>query len=208
MHRFGLMVVLALTAALSAQAQAEYPRVEVFGGYSYVNIDNIGFGFVSRESAHGWAASASVNFHKHFGATADFAEQFGHTPVSPACIQIFPLPPGCVVRRPGFSTNQVLFGPRVTARVDRLTGFGHVLFGLNRTRISSSTVAGFTLQADTETQFALGLGGGLDINAGRRLAIRVVQFDYIPARRDRFSDSSWLDHVRLQTGVVVKFGGR
>jgi len=200
---FPIGLILAFT--LSAQAQTEYPRVEIFGGYSYASIER--GGSVPRESAHGWAANASVNFHKYFGATADFAGQFGHTSVFPVCIDIFPPPPGCVERRAGLSTNQFLFGPRVTARTERVTGFGHVLFGASRMRVSSTTVAGLTLPAETETHFALGLGGGLDINAGRRFAIRVVQFDYIPVRRDRFSVRSWLDNVRVQAGVVIKLGG-
>jgi len=47
----------------------EYPRADVFGGYSYLNIDTNGL--TSRQSANGWEAGAAGNFNRWFGAEFD-----------------------------------------------------------------------------------------------------------------------------------------
>ena len=61
--------VLLWTISLAAQ---EYPRAEVFGGYSYLNIDTNN-SLSSRQSANGWEASVSGNFTRIFAVEGSVA---------------------------------------------------------------------------------------------------------------------------------------
>ena len=214
MRRVSLLIAAILILASGLQAQESYPRVEVFGGYSYGNID--GTGLIGREVAHGWAASISRNLHKNFGFTADFAGQYGTANdaliiVSPpgfGCIAVFPPPPGCSARVDiDFNTQQFLFGPRFTFRRERVTAFAHALFGVNRTHLTGFVANQNTFPSVSETDFAMGYGGGLDINAGKNIAIRLFQVDYVPVRTGLFG-IPWRHNLRVQAGVVFKFGGR
>lgn len=209
MLRFALLAGLVLVVALSAQAQTEYPRVELFGGHSYAAVDKRALAFSdARQSASGWETSVSVNFNKHFGITADFAGQYGNVRrLSPLVMPPTPPPPVELF----FSTHQFLFGPRLTRRTSRVTAFGHALFGANRTRISKILLPGggsITVAGQPEQDFAMAFGGGLDINVGRRFSLRAIQADYLPVRaRPGPGSSFWVSHLRLQTGAVVKLGG-
>ncbi len=92
------------------------------------------------------------------------------------------------------SQYEYLFGPRFTARTARATLFAHVLVGGNTLRLAGTSTNGF----------AWAVGGGLDYNAGRHLAIRVIQADYL---RTRLSNL-WFNDARLGIGLVFKFGER
>lgn len=162
---FAGIAVMGLTA--SAAAQDDYPKGEVFGGFSYYRTD-------SGDDLYGFQTSLSGNFHRRFGVAVDFAGQydssFGIT----------------------LQNYQLLAGPPFTLRGERLTGFAHALFGVEHIRGGSLS----------ETGFAMGLGGGLDINVSRRIAIRAVQVDYVP---NRFF-GEWFHDARAAAGVVIKFG--
>lgn len=201
MRKGMFLVGLILAFGATSFAQSDFPSVEVFGGYSYANIDRAGW--VSRRNANGWGTSLSGNFHRNFGFTADLGGHYGDTEVSCFFIilpAIFP-PPPCP--QTNSSAYQFLFGPRLTVRTGRVTGFLHALVGGTHTRLSSHTVDGFTFPASSETDLALGLGSGMDVRLNRRFALRAFQLDFIPAQPDGF----WLYHVRVQTGIVFKFGG-
>ncbi len=174
MRRLIFSLGLLLLVATPASAQ-DYPKGEVFGGFSLFSIGNGG-----RENLYGLQTSISGNFHRNVGFTANLGGQFK----SIAGISL--------------QTYELLLGPRFTARTERVTGFGHTLVGVAVARASGG---GFS---ETETGFALGFGGGVDVNASDRVAIRVFQFDWIPTR----FDSEWsFTNVRLGVGVVFKWGG-
>jgi hypothetical protein len=84
----------------------------------------------------------------------------------------------------------------------RVRPFAHVLAGgaLFRGFASSLTQAGNTYIIDDAQSFALALGGGLDVRAGRRFDIRLIQADYLPT----FFGSTRQDNLRLSFGVVFK----
>jgi hypothetical protein len=128
---------------------------------------------VTRDTFYGWQASVSTNFHKNVGVTADVGGQY----------------------KTLFGTSiqgyEFLIGPRFTARGRRFTGFTHALFGFLHARGGGLS----------DTIFAAGFGGGVDVNGSDRVAIRVVQFDYIPSR---FS-GEWRHNARLGFGMVIKF---
>jgi hypothetical protein len=84
----------------------------------------------------------------------------------------------------------------------RLRPFAHVLAGgaLFRGLASSRTQAGNTFFIDDAQSFALALGGGLDVHAGRHFDLRLIQADYLPT----FFGSGRQDNLRLSFGIVFK----
>ncbi len=167
MKRLLLISTVLLLLTVPAWGQ-DYPRMEVFGGFSYFSADA-----GTRESFFGWQASISANFHENIGFTLDSGGQyntnFGIT----------------------LQAYEFLLGPRYIIRGERFTGFAHALFGLEHAR-----AGGFS-----DTAFAMGFGGGVDLNASDRISIRAFQLDYIPVT----SSGVWTHDARVGAGVVFRF---
>lgn len=194
MTRLILAAALVFLAAVPMFGQADSPKYELALGYSYRGTRNPGLSlFQVRippdwESANGWALSFTRNLHKNIGVTADFAGQYGPRlgPFSyffgPTFREIH-----------NFSSHQFLFGPRFFFREGRVTEYAHTLVGFARTDGGNS-----------ETNFAMGFGGGVQVRLNRRWSVRAIQADFIPEKRT----NAWRHHVRLQTGVVFNFDWR
>jgi opacity protein-like surface antigen len=184
MKRFFSVASCVLVASLSAMAQ-EYPRAEVFGGYSFFHADGSSFFRLGGgENLNGWNASVCGNLNSWFGLAADFS---GHYDSSSSTTNVSlpgfpPLPP-----LPTFSSTfksdtnifTFLVGPRFSYRKnERITPFAHILFGASRrhtdSEISSSSFGRSSFAAN-DTAFAAAVGGGLDVPLSKNLALRVVQ---------------------------------
>jgi len=163
----------------------DYPKVEVFGGFSTVDIDAEGGEDVR---FYGWQASISGNVHKNIGLVFDVSGRYK----SFLDIEV--------------QFYEFLVGPRFTQRIDRGMVFVHALAGFEYVRVSglgTSPLLGF---GDTlsDTAFAIGLGGGADINIGDWGAFRMVQIDYIGNRVSGLDEWNW--DYRAGIGFVFKFG--
>jgi len=186
-----LFTVFLLTT-ISVSAQSDYPKAEVFAGYSHfsadINLNNpfnnngIPF-FQQREGIHGFAVSGAANFSKNLGVVADFSYHKKRFDVFGPDID--------------FSTFAFLFGPRFTARGDRVEGFGHFMVGGIRRKLE-----GFA----SDTDLALGAGGGVDVKVSRNFGVRLVQVDYLPFRdRNLFTgDKEWRHNLRVGVGVTFR----
>ena len=186
-----LFAVLLLTS-VSANAQ-DRPKAEIFGGYSHfsadINLDNPFDDdgnpfFRQREGLHGFALSGAANLSNNFGIVADFSYHKKEFEVFGPDID--------------FSTFSFLFGPRFTARGDRVEGFAHALVGGVRRKIEDF---------DSDTDFALGVGGGVDIKVSKNFGVRLFQLDYVPFRdRDVFTlEKEWRHNIRVGVGVTFRF---
>jgi opacity protein-like surface antigen len=192
MRRVVFLFTVFLLTAISANAQSDYPKAEVFAGYSHfsadINLDNpfdndgLPF-FAQREGIHGFAVSGAANFSKSFGVVADFSYHKKEFEVFGPDID--------------FSTFSFLFGPRFTARGDKVEAFGHFLVGGVRRKIEDFT---------SDTDLALGVGGGVDVKVSRNFGVRLVQIDYLPFRdRDLFTgDKEWRHNLRVGVGVTFR----
>ncbi len=96
----------------------------------------------------------------------------------------------------------MLFGPRYNARNSTpVIPFAHALFGVTRYRAKFKTnSASFSCPDTNETAFAMGLGAGLDIRAGRRIDVRPIQVDYLPVWFDHGRE----DNFRFSAGIKIK----
>lgn len=171
---------------LAQQAAVVAPQFEVAGAFSYVrgNADDSGGAF----NLDGGSASFAYNYRGRFALVADAgAYRF-------------------VGLGGGLSSTMYTYmgGPRLPIRRNhRITPFVQILAGGGRLNASSSGIS-----AD-ENSFAMAMGGGLDFTIRHRLAIRVIEADYLLTRFAHPDGSSATqNNVRISTGLVFRFGVR
>ena len=213
--RLPFCIALLLGSALVGSAQSptpnEYPKVEVFVGYSALGESGsraISFGPNASVSGdyegQGFETSIIRNFSKHLGIKGDFSASFnnesGSGPIT-ACT------PGCTTVTQNFQLKtrvyNLLVGPEFKARNStRFTPFAHALGGVAHTS-ATFTTPGPTLNLllkKSDNSFAMALGGGLDIRASKRVSFR-ASMDYNPV----FVNDSTVgtrDFFRFSFGVL------
>jgi len=117
------LLVTALVVLSAATTLAQTPKVDVFGGYSFVHSDPNG---LEPGNAHGWEASLAYNWNSWLGLKADFD---GHY----CCDQ---------------SMYNFLFGPQINLGHGKLTPYLEGLVGAshgNSAGTFSDTVLGFAV---------------------------------------------------------------
>ncbi|MBI4480454.1 MAG: outer membrane beta-barrel protein [Acidobacteria bacterium] len=180
-----IVAMLVMMSWLPLQAQ-DAPKAEVFGGFSILSIGAPEGFDGGRENARGWQSSAAVNFNRNVGLVADFGGQYKTLSED-----------GSDVSDVSLRGHEFLFGPRFSARAERATPFVHVLFGGANGRASAGS------EHLSKTVFAMAIGGGLDVNLSDHVALRVVQFDWVPIR----PEGQWFRNVsRVGFGIVFKSG--
>jgi len=192
------LVVLCLPLAASAQEVA--PKVEIFGGYSFLRL-NLGNNLSGVPSGtdlgaidtHGFNVSFAGNFARHVGIVSEVSR---YTTSQSVSVPVLGNLSGNV------SVLTLLFGPRVTLHRGKAEPFVHALFGAARATADASS-AGLSNNG-VGYAFAYALGGGLDVKVHNNLAIRLAQLDYLGAR----GGGQGLDNFRYSVGVVIRLGNR
>jgi opacity protein-like surface antigen len=179
MKRVTLVAVCLLFISAIAVAADDAPKAEVFGGYSYLRCD-MGGSDVSC-NLNGWNTSVAFNAPKYFGIVADFGGTYG-----------------TVEDTVDMKVHSFLFGPKFSVRKEKYTPFAQALFGVAN---SKTKVSGVSL--GSENGFAMTLGGGLDFNVGKKMAVRVAP-EYLMTR----SEGESFNNFRLSAGIVFKLGNR
>jgi len=170
-------VTLLLLSSSALGQDGDYPKVEAFGGFSWIEIDGEGG---EDERFNGWQASISGNFHENIGIVFDAGGRYSSFLDITAQLYEF------------------LAGPRFTMRIEDGALFVHALGGFKYARISGF---GPTI---SDTVFAIGFGGGIDISVGDWGAIRMLQVDYIGNHLEGVDEWEW--NYRVGIGFVFKFG--
>ncbi len=172
----------------------DYPKAEIFGGFSYVRIDTEGVSgatldadcnallgsgtcppgtFGVHRNFYGWNAAAQVNASRSFGFEGDLSGQYG-TPVTISSSAIAYLGSLAITGLPPKANLfSYLFGPVVSRRFSRYTLFGHALFGENRAGVNIHVSANqLQLPSFTVSNTALGMatGGGVDLKISPHFA--------------------------------------
>jgi len=180
MRKFALFVGLALATCVSARGQ-EVPLAEVFGGYSYLNVDTNDLS--SRQSANGWEATVSGNFNHWFAVEGDVAGYYKTIL-------------GVSVRDYSYTG-----GPRFNYRqIPSATLFAHTLVGGDHL---SGSFAGSSASQDS---LAVVLGGGLEWNVASHWAVR-GSGDYVLTRHNILGAQSFTqNNFRASVGIVYLFG--
>jgi opacity protein-like surface antigen len=200
-------------------------RVELFVGYSNLQGEGIvdpedpndvfdNDFFDRRRGLNGFNASVTGYLSSVFGIKGDFSFHRNEDSTD-------------LVGGSNSSESRVIYfmgGPKLKFRnSSRIEPFVHALAGGAHTRfdiVSTRAVTGGTVRTSFETSstdFAVGVGGGLDIRLGERFSIRAIQVDYAPVfLRDRSVnllggagaiqpitlEGQRQDNIRISVGVV------
>jgi outer membrane immunogenic protein len=179
MKRWALLCGVMLLSAVAASAQ-DTPKVEVFGGYSYVHASVSGADFTA--NLNGGTASVSYNPANWLGLVAEVGGYNGGENSSGVGIngQVYTF----------------LFGPKTTFRIGRFTPFVETLFG--GARASANSFYG------SSTSFAMATGGGVDCNVSPHIGVRLIQADYLLTE---LSDTvnNRQNNARISAGIVFRW---
>jgi hypothetical protein len=196
-------IVFAWIVSLPAWGQ-EQSKFQIFGGYSYLNtpqqfcVRNQALPPISvvsengGASQNGWNASLAIHVFKSLDFVADAGSNFQHG----ARDIKFDYGSGVLNRLQidaTSTTHTLLFGPQIRfPGGKKLRPFGRALFGISKSDRDYSTTSSYqTLPGDlTDTGFAFAVGGGVDWRCSRSVSIRLLQADYIRAKKDFAYD--WL----------------
>jgi opacity protein-like surface antigen len=175
------LIALALLAFTVACAHAQTPRVELFTGLSYGQFNPGGLltesasGLGRHFAMPGLEATGEFNFTSHLGVVADVSGYGGTGDVDSLADHL--------------RVYNYLFGPQLTQRhIGPFSVFVRGLAGTSHARVSFNNSAGTfacpngqttSTCAQTENRFTYGAGGGIDLNASRHVALRLVQVDYL-----------------------------
>jgi hypothetical protein len=179
-----LMLAIALIVlGGTALAQDQAPKIEVFGGFSYLRT-------AANSNVNGWNAQAAYNMKNWIGIVADVGGLYQTMSND--------------TRRPGAKLTSFMFGPQLSDRAGKITGFVHALIGA--TRLGAGFNLGRGGVSDTSTNFSMVFGGGIDANLNKLISVRLFQADYdmIRAENPVTSQKEGRNNFRLSMGIVFK----
>jgi opacity protein-like surface antigen len=182
-----LLGVAPLAAQTPSAASNNTPRAEVSIGYSYVRARTVN---PTAFSMNGGSASAVLNVNNWLGIGGDFGGYYTGN-----------------VLKTGFSLDvfSYTFGPRISIRTHRVTPFAQALFGGGHAGNTLYT-AGFqqgVAPPSVKNSFAMVLGGGLDVNVSRHLAIRAFQADWLYTQFPNGTNNRQ-NNLRITAGIVFR----
>lgn len=194
--RKAFLLLSALLLMLPQRANAQHlAGIEFYGGYSYLqnNLSTTYSPFYSPLTPfgadfalNGWQAGITEKATDWLGLVQEFSGYYGTRNLIGADNH--------------FSTFSILSGPRFYYPGFKVvTPFVHALFGYDTTEV---TLKSENFKA-TSGSYAMAFGGGVDVGAGRTLAIRVFQFDYYRPQSFGSGQNNW----RVSAGLVFRLGG-
>jgi opacity protein-like surface antigen len=206
---------LTLTCGLGVYAQ-EVPKVDMFVGYSFLRVNSDGN--IPAFTANGGLMNWGFNINNHFAAEAEFGGYHNGN-----------------VNNKQFDTTSYsyIFGPRFSmGRSRRIDPYVHFLFGVNRasTSIAASSVLipsplppGAPTPSSngryeaSQANFAMAIGGGLDVKMSKHITLRPVQLDYYLTRFqtksieqiiNNTSSNKNQNNLRYAAGLMFSFGSK
>jgi opacity protein-like surface antigen len=197
MKKIILIICLILSGVSISSAQQtteDFSKNEIFTGYSYHNADaDSPFVTANRTGQNGFNLAYTRNLNKNVGITGDISAHFSRKTETVAGGELK------TKRDQYYLLGGVQFKAPNNSRV---TPFAHALIGGSffRGSISNLTPSGNFYIFNDAKSFATAVGGGLDLRVNKRVAVRLIQADYIPT----FFNSRRQDNFRLSFGIIFK----
>ncbi|HEY0461683.1 MAG TPA: outer membrane beta-barrel protein [Pyrinomonadaceae bacterium] len=203
-----LISTCVLCAGVFAQTNGdEYKKNEFYVGYSNQQIDRGNY-----RTANGVEAAYVRNIHRYFGIKADFSGAFRSDEFQVSSSDT--INGNYSYRGKGNNSYyNFLGGVQVKNNVSRarFKPFAHALAGVAVTRSKNDALTCVSGTCPTfitnsvpftfnNTNFAMALGGGLDIKINDKIDFRAIQVDYNPIFRGGFRQ----DNIRFGIGFVIK----
>jgi peptidoglycan-associated lipoprotein len=184
MKRLALLCGALLLFAGIASAQGESPKVEVFGGYSFLRASDSG----ASANFNGASGSVAYNLSPWLGLVSDVGGYHWSQAGNDATVVSY------------------LFGPKFAYRHGPVTPFAQVLFGgAHLSGSANNCVFGGGTCTGSSEAFAMALGGGMDWNATPHIGIRLAQVEYLMTKFNDVSGNDRQNNVRVSTGVVFRW---
>src|SRR6202163_452551 len=198
-----MIAVLCTFATLAAAQDGPTPKWELYGGYSFFHpgadvhgqLPGALLPLSSRleSNPRGAGASITYDFNRWFGLTLDTSTHWGSGET------------GLNNRIDDAAFSNLSFGPKVTFRSAHFSPFLEALVGDHR------------LMPDAFhdiDKLGFMVGGGLDVNVSRHVALRLIRADYVWSSYQYGTSTSTpptpktdIRGVRLQSGVVLMCDG-
>ena len=208
------VLTLAAVSGLSALAADAAPKFELTGNYSYLQFNPTLNGLQSR-AFNGGGGQAQYNFSNYFGIKGDF-QGYGSTQWTVNVPSPIGTPTG-IIPIGTYKTNAnmftYMFGPVVGIHTTHFNVFSEVLFGGAASAgygdlYNQTIVGGKASTSGSQHPFAMAFGGGVDVNAGKHVAFRLGEMDYMLTRfTNPFTNTNNQNNFRYLGGIVFKFGG-
>lgn len=195
---------------IAAVAQSEYPKVELTGGYSYVNF-HPNLAPLTSQNMNGGGGAFVYNVTPLFGIKADFMgyavgtgwtkelQRDGYQGAASASGNLF----------------TYMFGPQIKKHSGKFQPFGEALFGAAHsngygTLVKSIQDGGFQIEnvSGNNNAFAMEFGGGVDYALTNRIQIRPVEIDYLLTRFGYKNYSASQNNFKYFAGINFTLGGK
>lgn len=200
-HTYAVVFFLVLISSFSFSQNS---RADLYGGYSYVNIDTNGL--TSRQGANGWQAAVSVNFNKWVAVEGDVSGYYKTYTVSLTSSST-----DCTFFGACYSTATAKVtdysyaaGPRINFK----PVFIHALFGGDHLT-GTASVSGVSGNLSASQDGLAGLaGGGVQFRVSGPWSVR-ASADYVFTRHNIFGGPSITqNNFRAGAGIVYSIGAR
>jgi len=192
------VALLALLFPLSVTAE-DTPKLEAFGGYSFLRLTDQPRTLFKPASLNGWNVSLKLNVTPRVGLVADFSGHYGQKEITPLTLNSLTT-----------ATRQhtYLLGPEVRIfESSRVVVNLRGLIGVAHTNALAPTLNRFTFPTGNNT-FAVSLGGSMDYRITNRLSYRIVQPEVLFTRSGSMATSNLNQYnFRMSTGLVFTSGG-
>jgi hypothetical protein len=188
--------VLGAVAPRAHAQETPTPKIEIFGGYSYMRSNIVFSG--TRFNLNGGSGSVAYNVTNWLGIVGDFGVyDTGNA--------------GGEGRSLTLSTYQ--FGPRISMRGHSLVPFGQVLLGGGHATgtLYTTSLGNGSAALGPSNGFALTVGGGVDWKLNRTIGIRIIQTEYMYTtflNAAAAPDKNRQNNVRISAGITFSFGRR
>ena len=181
-----ILLLAVVLIPLAAAVAGDEPRLEAFGGYSWVStslLQDTSF-LPAREGFSGWNSSISWNTTHNLGFVAEASGFLGS-----------PGEDNSAVRTRYYS---FFVGPKITHHnhTDKVEVFVHQLFGFSHATLNSAAPRSLTA-----TGFSLAAGFGMDFVVRKHMSFRAVQVDYMMSQLAPHSQNQF----RVSAGVILRW---
>ena len=214
--RYAILMGVTLLAK-TGFSQEEPAKIELFGEYSYLRFNPTLTGLQSR-SFNGGGGGATFFFSDHFGVKGELMGYGSTTWTETFQSELVVTPHGTTGTIPAgtYSASGDMFtyqfGPVVRMPWRSFTLFGETLFGGSNTNgygnLEKAIDAGGGTLVISRNQhpFSMAVGGGLDVNVSRNVAIRLAELDYFLTRyTNPITSTNNQNNFRYLGGVVFRF---
>lgn len=184
------------------QPGPQYPRAELYGGYSYGMVNLFNSGRVARPN--GWNVSLGLNVAPWMGFVFEGGGLYGTSKIPVAVPAPFPTcPPFCPNGTVNFGVDTKLYNYMVGVQFpyrksERFTPFAEVMFGHASVRGEARSTDG-RLFAEVSGGLGLMGTGGVDYNISPRFALR-FKADYLQTRLFKQKQ----DNGVFSVGIVIR----